>query len=226
MTTDDQVRWDRQHATGQGRSRASGFLKEILLSDSWPIPRGRALDIATGKGRNAIFLAEQGFDVVAIDVSPVALDEARKRAAEKSLWSATGNPVAPSNTPAGRNPEREPRAKAGARVEGSLSWQQADLEQIELLKMTYDLIVNFNYLQRSLIPQIKAALRPGGHAIFETYLTGQEILGHPKNPAYLLGHNELLEQFRDFRVLWYREGKFADDGEAAFRAGLLAQKLG
>ncbi|MDZ4346948.1 MAG: hypothetical protein U1E51_31440, partial [Candidatus Binatia bacterium] len=142
------------------------------------------------------------------------------------LWSPTGNPVAPSTTPVGRNPEPEPPAKAGDRVEGSISWQQADLEQIELPKTTYDLIVNFNYLQRSLIPQIKAALRPGGHAIFETYLTGQEILGHPKNPAYLLGHNELLEQFRDFRVLWYREGKFTDDGEAAFRAGLLAQKLG
>ncbi|HJX11520.1 MAG TPA: class I SAM-dependent methyltransferase [Candidatus Binatia bacterium] len=191
MTTDDQVRWDRQHAAGQGTSHASGFLKEILLSDSWPIPRGRALDIATGKGRNAIFLAEQGFDVVAIDVSPVALDEARRRAAEKSL---------------------------------SISWQQADLEQIELPKTTCDLIVNFNYLQRSLIPQIKAALKPGGHVIFETYLIGQEMIGHPKNPAYLLRHNELLDLFRDFRVLCYREGKFSAGEETAFRAGILAEK--
>jgi SAM-dependent methyltransferase len=224
MATDDQVRWNRQHAVSHGSDQASSFLKEVLLSGNWPMPRGRALDIATGKGRNAIFLAEQGFDVVAIDVSPVALDEARRRAAQKSLWSPTGKPVAPSNTPAGRNPEREPRAKAGDRVEGSISWQQADLEQIELPKTTYDLIVNFNYLQRSLIPQIKAALRPGGHAIFETYLIGQEVIGHPKNPAYLLGHNELLEQFRDFRVLCYREGKFSEGEETAFRAGILAEK--
>jgi len=191
MTTGDQVRWDRQHAAGHGSDHASGFLKEILLSDSWPIPRGRALDIATGKGRNAIFLAEQGFDVVAIDVSPVALDEARQRAAGKSL---------------------------------SISWQQADLERIELPEATYDLVVDFNYLQRSLIPQIKAALKPGGHVIFETYLIGQEILGHPKNPAYLLRHNELLELFRDFRVLCYREGKFSAGEETAFRAGILAEK--
>jgi SAM-dependent methyltransferase len=191
MTTGDQVRWDRQHAAGHGSDHASGFLKEILLSDSWPIPRGRALDIATGKGRNAIFLAEQGFDVVAIDVSPVALDEARQRAAGKSL---------------------------------SISWQQADLERIELPEATYDLVVDFNYLQRSLIPQIKAALKPGGHAIFETYLIGQEILGHPKNPAYLLRHNELLELFRDFRVLCYREGQFSACEETAFRAGILAEK--
>jgi len=192
MATDDQVRWDRQHAVSHGSNQASGFLKEVLLSGSWSIHRGRALDIATGKGRNSIFLAEQGFDVVAIDVSPVALDEARKRAAGKSL---------------------------------SISWQQADLEQIELPKTTYDLIVNFNYLQRSLIPQIKTALAPGGHVTFETYLIGQEVIGHPKNPAYLLRHNELLELFRDFQVHWYREGKFADGGEAALRASLLAQKL-
>ena len=193
MASDDQAKWDRQHAASHGSDQASGFLKEILLSGSWPIPRGRALDIAAGKGRNAIFLAEQGFDVVATDVSRVALDEARQRAAGKSL---------------------------------SISWQQADLEQIELPKTTFDLIVSFNYLQRSLIPQIKTALAPGGHVTFETYLIGQEVIGHPKNPAYLLRHNELLELFRDFRVLSYREGKFADGGEASFRAGLLAQKLG
>lgn len=191
MATDDRVRWDRQHAVSHGSDEASGFLKEVLLSCSWPIPRGRALDIATGKGRNAIFLAEQGFDVVAIDVSPVALDEARKRAAGKSL---------------------------------SISWQQADLEHIELPKTTYDLVVNFNYLQRSLITQIKAALKPSGQVIFETYLIGQEMIGRPKNPAYLLRHNELLELFRDFHVLCYREGKFSEGEETAFRAGILAEK--
>jgi 2-polyprenyl-3-methyl-5-hydroxy-6-metoxy-1,4-benzoquinol methylase len=191
MATDEQVRWDRQHAVSHGSNRASGFLKEILLGGCWAITRGRALDIATGRGRNAIFLAEQGFDVVAIDVSPVALDEARKRAAEKSL---------------------------------SISWQQADLEQIELPRTTYDLVVNFNYLQRSLIPHIKSALKPGGHVIFETFLIGQEMIGHPKNPAYLLRHNELLELFRDFRVLCYREGKFSVGEETAFRAGILAEK--
>lgn len=224
MTADDQVRWNRQHAAGQGASDASAFLKEILLSGSWPIPRGRALDIATGKGRNAIFLAEQGFDVVAIDVSPVALDEARQRAAERSLRSPTGKPVAPSHTTVGRSPERDPRAKAEDRGEGSISWQQADLETIELPKSTYDLIVNLNYLQRSLIPQIKTSLKPGGHVIFETFLIGQEMIGHPKNPAYLLGHNELLDLFRDFRVLCYREGKVSEGETTAFRAGIFAEK--
>ena len=39
----------------------------------------------------------------------------------KALWSPMGKPVAPSSTPVGRNPEQEPPAKAGARVEGSIS---------------------------------------------------------------------------------------------------------
>lgn len=193
MAMDDQARWDRRHAAGHGSDQPSFFLREIFEGGIWRIAAGRALDVATGRGRNAIFLAERGFDVTALDISPAALEAARRRAAEKVL---------------------------------SISWQQADLEQIELPAASYDLVVNFNYLQRPLIARIKAALKVGGHVIFETYLIDQQAAGHPKNPAFLLGHNELLELFRDFRVLWYREGKFSDGGEAAHRAGLLARKIG
>ena len=38
---------------------------------------------------------------------------------EDFKWSPTGKPSSPSSTPAGRNPEQEPPARAGARVEGS-----------------------------------------------------------------------------------------------------------
>jgi hypothetical protein len=41
----------------------------------------------------------------------------------------------------------------------------------------------------------------------------------------LLVHNEVLDLFRDFRILHYREGRFAEDSELSFRAGLFAQKL-
>jgi tellurite methyltransferase len=192
MSSDDQSRWDHQYALSSGTDLPSSFLRQILDSDAWDIPRGLALDVAAGTGRNAIFLAERGFRVVAIDISSIALDEARRRAEKKSL---------------------------------AISWQQADLEQIELPHNTYDLIVNFNYLQRSLFPQIRKSLKADGRVIFETYLVDQQAIGHPKNPAYLLDHNELLEQFRDFRLLYYREGKFTDAEQPAFRAGIFAQKL-
>jgi tellurite methyltransferase len=193
MSSDDQIKWDRQHASSAGADQPSSFLRQIIDSDAWEIPRGLALEVATGKGRNAIFLAERGFSVAGIDVSAVALGEAHGRAEKKSL---------------------------------RISWQQADLEQIDFPPAAYNLIVNINYLQRSLLPQIRRALKAEGHVIFETYLIDQQAIGHPKNPAYLLNHNELLDHFRDFRVLCYREGKYIERGQPAFRAGIFAQKIG
>jgi len=191
MVLDDRARWDEKHAEEYATQRPSSFLKEIFEADSWRLPKGRASDIATGKGRNAIFLAERGFQVVGIDISPVALEMARRSARDKSL---------------------------------AIDWQEADLERIELPKGDYDLVLNFNYLQRPLVPQIKKTLKRGGWVIFETYLTDQSKIGHPINPDYLLLYNELLDLFRDFRVLYYREGKFLQSGEVEFRARLLAQK--
>jgi len=88
----------------------------------------------------------------------------------------------------------------------------ADLEDgYKIKKVSYDIIICFNYLQRSLIPQIKAGLRKGGIVIYETYITDQAVLfGKPNNPDYLLKHNELLELFNDFRCLRYREGVIND----------------
>jgi SAM-dependent methyltransferase len=45
-------------------------------------PAGRALDLGMGEGRNAIFLAQQGWDVTGVDLSDVAVQQARTRAAE------------------------------------------------------------------------------------------------------------------------------------------------
>src|SRR5215813_8135386 len=55
MALDDRARWDEKHAAERATLKPSGFLKEIFEADSWPLPKGRALDIAAGKGRNAIF---------------------------------------------------------------------------------------------------------------------------------------------------------------------------
>src|ERR1043165_7808416 len=126
MSSDDRERWDRAHATSHHEDRPSAFLRYVFQHFGEMLPRGRALDIACGKGRNALFLAEEGFDVTAIDISAIALDITRTRAAERRL---------------------------------SVSWEQQDLEQVRLREQSYDLIVNFNYLQRSLFTQISRSLR-------------------------------------------------------------------
>jgi 2-polyprenyl-3-methyl-5-hydroxy-6-metoxy-1,4-benzoquinol methylase len=192
MSVDDQVRWDRQHAQSHGVEPPSTFLRRLLENGAWWVPPGRALDIAAGKGRNALYLGERGFEVVAEDISNVALDVARLHAQHKHL---------------------------------EIDFQQLDLEQSAFPEGEYDLILNINYLQRSLIPKIKTALKLGGHVIFETYLIDQQVFGHPKNPNYLLAHNELLTHFHDFRILYYREGKFSDGAEPSLRAGIFATKI-
>lgn len=48
-------------------------------------PPGRALDVAMGQGRNALWLASHGWTVTGFDISPVAIDQARKEAANRAL---------------------------------------------------------------------------------------------------------------------------------------------
>ena len=59
-------------------------------TDSWPprLPvssRAKALDLAAGEGRNAIWLAQQGWTVTAVDFSSVGIDKARRISAEKKV---------------------------------------------------------------------------------------------------------------------------------------------
>jgi SAM-dependent methyltransferase len=191
VTLDDRKRWNGRHAADHGADAPSKFLEEILTSSAWTIAPGRALDLATGKGRNAIFLASRGFRVDAVDISAAALQEARKAARTQSR---------------------------------AIDFIEADLDHADLPRDAYDLVVNVNFLDRALIAPMKNALKTGGHVVFETYLIEQREVGHPKNPAYLLSHNELLDLFRDFRILYYREGKIIDGETTSYKAGLLAEK--
>jgi tellurite methyltransferase len=83
VSQDERARWDRRYATGEyvPRTRPSPFLLEWLDR----IPAGRALDVATGTGRNALALAEAGYAVDAVDISAVAIDRARGEAERRGL---------------------------------------------------------------------------------------------------------------------------------------------
>jgi tellurite methyltransferase len=104
-----------------------------------------------------------------------------------------------------------------------LNAEVRDLEKnYRIEKGRYDIIICFNYLQRSLMPQIKEGLRTGGMVVYETYLIDQPRFGKPRNPDYLLKHNELLDIFRGFRCLRYREG-IIENRKAV--AGIVAKKI-
>jgi protein-L-isoaspartate O-methyltransferase len=83
VSEQERTRWDHRYAAGEyvPRSDPTPFLLEWLDR----IPPGRALDIATGTGRNALALAEAGSDVDAVDISTVAIDRARAEAERRGL---------------------------------------------------------------------------------------------------------------------------------------------
>ncbi|MGE3260767.1 MAG: class I SAM-dependent methyltransferase [Bacteriovoracia bacterium] len=184
---DDRTAWDKTYARKDyvfGKDPAE-FLVRFVDS----LPKGRALDIATGEGRNAVFLAKKGFLVEGVDISVVGLRKAKKLAAENGVKIQTVN---------------------------------ADLNKYHIKPASYTAIINFFYLQRSLIPEIKAGLKSGGVVVFQTYTTA-----HLKNPGgssmdkdYLLEAGELKKAFGDFEILHYSE---ENDGKSA-TASLVAKK--
>lgn len=71
-------------------------------------------------------------------------------------------------------------------------------------------VIVANYLWRPVLPHIVAAVAPGGVLIYETFAQGNEALGRPRNPDFLLKTGELFEAVRGrLTVLAY--GQFAKD---------------
>ena len=114
---------------------------QFLVENIDLLPRGRALDIAMGSGRNAIYLAKMGFQVEGVDVSREAVEETLARARDEGV---------------------------------SIQIQVEDLEKIPYLdEEVYELVICFNYLQRSLMPQMKNWVKPGGMLVYETFIIDQ-----------------------------------------------------
>ena len=102
--------------------------------------------------------------------------------------------------------------------------KQEDLTAYQIPENTYDLIINFNYLERSLIPQMIYGLKPGGMILFETYTIEQPRYGKPHNPDYLLKPNELINSFKKLHIIYYHERVDHSSEETKAIASLLAKK--
>lgn len=78
MTEADRIKWDKRHRAKSTEkiSPPSEFIKHWIGR----CPSGRALDVACGRGRNALFLAAKGYEVDAVDISSQALCNARRSA--------------------------------------------------------------------------------------------------------------------------------------------------
>jgi tellurite methyltransferase len=84
----DAERWNQRHAAAIAEGRGDRVPSDWLFTHQTVLdaqPRGRALDVACGRGRNALYLSRMGFDVEALDISDVAIDHLRRRAREEGL---------------------------------------------------------------------------------------------------------------------------------------------
>lgn len=70
----------------------------------------------------------------------------------------------------------------------------------------FDGVVVTNYLWRPLWLALRAALAPGGVVIYETFADGQQSIGRPARPEFLLRSGELLEAFKGLRVVAFEDG--------------------
>jgi tellurite methyltransferase len=145
-----------------------------------------ALDLACGRGRNALALGRAGIPTVALDRSPDAL---------RILTSAASH-------------ERLPIFPVQADLEADAS--------PPFPPGRFGAVVVFRYLHRPLVGAIARLLRPGGWLVYETFTTAQrELEGGPRSEAFLLRPGELPELFPSLRILHFEEGVFSQPSPQA-----------
>ena len=161
-------------------------LVERFLSMAQP---GTALDVATGTGRNAIWLARQSWDVTAVDGASTAIEILKERAVQSGV---------------------------------SVRTVVADLEKSEyaIQPEAWDAITICYYLQRDLIEQAKAGVRPGGLIVVIVHITeGDEL---PTETRMRPG--ELVSYFAGWEVLHQYEGKPNDPEHRRSAAEIVARR--
>ena len=154
MSQKDKLKWDKkyQETTSLLKDREpSENLKKIVEKTKGK----KALDVASGAGRNSIYLANNGFDVEALDISSVALEVLNNKGFK------------------------------------NISCKLVDLDEYEIHKNNYDLIVMTNFLDRNLIPKLSNALKIKGVLFIETYMEDELNEKPSSNPDFLLKKDEL-----------------------------------
>lgn len=142
-------------------------------------PGQKALSVADGEGRNGVWLAEQGLDVLTVDFSDTALAKARALARERRVTIAT---------------------------------EVADLTSWRWPRAAFDVIVaifiHFEGAERdTFFANLKAALKPGGLLLMESYRPAQldYRTGGPPQVDLMYTREILQKAFGDFAALDIRE---------------------
>lgn len=124
--------------------------------------------------------------------------------------------------------DRDVSAAQAMSGEGRLELVQADLEDgtpWPLGDRRFDGVIVTNYLWRPLLTSIVGAVGPSGVLIYETFGTGQERLGRPRNPDFLLRPGELIDAVRpDLTIIAYENARLADPDRVVQRIAAVGSR--
>ncbi|PIT73303.1 bifunctional 2-polyprenyl-6-hydroxyphenol methylase/3-demethylubiquinol 3-O-methyltransferase UbiG [Limnohabitans sp. G3-2] len=102
--------------------------------------------------------------------------------------------------------DRNPDAVSMAQAYGSVSCADIENGPWPFPGQTFGGVVVTNYLWRDLMPVIVQSVAPGGVLIYETFAAGNETVGKPSRPDFLLQAGELLRVTQGMHVVAYEEG--------------------
>lgn len=187
------TKWDERYRADE---YIFGTEPNAFLVQAAPrLPRGPVLSLAEGEGRNAVYLAEQGYDVTGVDSSAVALAKAQALARERGV-SLTTDP-----------------ADLATYDLGEAAWSAVVSIYCHLPPE----------LRRELHKRIVTSLRPGGVFVLEAYAKAQVNYdsGGPSSPALLL---DLAEVQRELSGLQFEHAAELerDVSEGRFHTGWAA----
>ena len=199
MSQADREKWDARYLGGayEARVHPSALLADWAGRLKVTTAAPRAIDVACGAGRNALFLARRGWHVDAVDISPVALGRLRATADAAGL-SVTS-------------------------VERDLEPASSAMDGID--DQRYDLALLIRYADTALVEALPRVLAPGGYLIAEMHLQTDAAVAGPRSPRFRVAPGELRSAAGAFELLHYNEGFVADpDGRTVALAQLVGRR--
>lgn len=153
--------WDERYRSAE--RIWSGNPNPHLVATATDLAPGSALDVGSGEGADAIWLASKGWRVTGVDVSAVALERAAERA-----------------------------ARVGAEVADRITWQQADVLSWEPAPLQFDLVsAQFMHLPNAALEdlhrRLAAAVRRGGTLLVVGHHPSdlETTMGRPNHPELM-----------------------------------------
>lgn len=102
--------------------------------------------------------------------------------------------------------DRNPEALALAQAYGEVTCADIENGPWPFAGQTFGAVVVTHYLWRALLPTVLQSLAPGGVLVYETFAAGNESVGKPSRPDFLLQPGELLQATAGLRTIAYEEG--------------------